>query len=408
MLPDTSPKIIGRRYLLQDIIGQGGMGAVYRAQDRLTGKIVALKRVITSSMDLSFTSSHDVIDFRVALAQEFKLLASLRHPNIIAVLDYGFDQDREPYYTMELLDSAETLLEAGRGMSLRQKVDLLVQMLQALAYLHRRGILHRDLKPANVLVTQSTVKVLDFGLSVMRDHTGQTTDDLGVTSGTLGYMAPEVLMGNSATEAADLYGTGVIAYELFANRHLFEFVDIGQLVNDILYTAPNIDDVDISIPLGQVLERLLAKTPDDRFQSALQVIGAFSKALEHSIHIETEATRDSFLQAARFVGRETEQDQLNRALRDSVNGRGSLWLIAGESGVGKSRLLDELRTRALVEGGLVIQGYAVNTASTPYQLWRPLLGWLPLLRDLTGEEEDVIRALVPDLATLPRIDESSD
>src|SRR5204863_3233320 len=98
----TLQMTIGNRYRMLNQIGQGGMGAVYRAQDRLTGKIVALKRVITSSMDLSFTSSHDVIDFRVALAQEFKLLASLRHPNIIAVLDYGFDQDREPYYTMEL------------------------------------------------------------------------------------------------------------------------------------------------------------------------------------------------------------------------------------------------------------------------------------------------------------------
>jgi tetratricopeptide (TPR) repeat protein len=399
MLPGTSSTIIGRRYHIQDVIGKGGMGAVYRAHDRLTGQTVALKRVVTSEMDLSFSSSTDVIDFRVSLAQEFKLLASLRHPNIIAVLDYGFDQDREPYYTMELLENAGTILDAARGAPVRVQLDLLVQMLQALAYLHRRGILHRDLKPANVLVVDGTVKVLDFGLSVMREHAPQS-EELGVTSGTLGYMAPEVLIGHHATEASDLYGAGGIAYEMFAGKHLFEAKDVGALVNDILYTRPDIDSLDISIPLAQILARLLAKAPEDRYNSALEVMGALSKAFDHSIYVETEATRESFLQAARFIGRERELEQLTRSLRKTVNGQGELWLIAGESGVGKSRLTDELRTRALVEGALVMQGHAVNTTGTPYQMWRPLLAWLPLLRDLSADETDVLRAVAPDIPTL--------
>ncbi len=94
------------------------------------------------------------------MAQEFKTLSSLRPPNIISVLDYGFDQSQQPFLTMELLDQAPNLLEAGHDQSLYVQIDLLVQMLQPLAYLHRRGIIHRDLKPENVLVVEGQVLVL--------------------------------------------------------------------------------------------------------------------------------------------------------------------------------------------------------------------------------------------------------
>ncbi|MBC8099010.1 MAG: AAA family ATPase, partial [Armatimonadetes bacterium] len=209
----------------------------------------------------------------------------------------------------------------------------------------------------------------------------------------------------NATESADLYGVGVMAYELFAGRMLFPFDDVGALVNDILYSQPDIAYLDVSVALAEIIAKLLAKTPEARFESAQAVIGALSRALDNSIHLETEATRDSFLQAARFVGRERERDQLISALRGITAGtRGSLWLIAGESGVGKSRLTDELRTQALVEGTLVVQGHTVNAAGIPYQMWRPLFGWLPLLRDLTADETAALRALAPDLPTLPPLD----
>jgi serine/threonine protein kinase len=144
------------------------MGAVFRADDRLTDMTVALKQVTLPPQQLnsSAQSSPGQSDsFRLALAQEFKVLASLRHPHIISVLDYGFDAARQPFLTMELLENAPTLIEAGRHLSGNEQVTLLVQLLQALAYLHRRGIIHRDLKPDNVVVIAGQVKVLDFGLA---------------------------------------------------------------------------------------------------------------------------------------------------------------------------------------------------------------------------------------------------
>src|SRR5689334_4408609 len=175
MLSAAKLHVVGRRYLLHDLLGQGGMGAVYRATDRLTGQVVALKRVIPETAEIDFSSSYNLEDFRLALAQEFKLLASLRHPHIIGVLDYGFetginDEERQPYFTMELLENAQNVLDATKDLSLNQKFELLIQALQALSYLHRRGILHRDLKPGNMLVSNGQVKLLDFGLSVMRDR----------------------------------------------------------------------------------------------------------------------------------------------------------------------------------------------------------------------------------------------
>ncbi|PJF24369.1 MAG: serine/threonine-protein kinase PknK, partial [Phototrophicales bacterium] len=144
----SGASIINGRYRLLDRIGAGGMGEVYRAADLLTvgGELVAIKRLTTDTANLRFASfdSKTVDDSsaqQVALAHEFRTLASLRHPNIIRVRDYGFDSGA-PFLVMDLLDNAQSLHSAGRDLDTPGKVDLLVQMLGALAYLHGRGIVH--------------------------------------------------------------------------------------------------------------------------------------------------------------------------------------------------------------------------------------------------------------------------
>ncbi|MBI5670576.1 MAG: protein kinase [Chloroflexi bacterium] len=394
MLPATP--IIGRRYILRESLGTGGMGAVFRATDRLTGDTVALKRVSPLS-DQFRTSSGSGLDSRMALAQEFKILASLRHPHIISVLDYGFDEQGLPYYTMELLEGARTILEAGHDQPLPEQVRLLVQMLQALAYLHRRGITHRDLKPSNVLVVGGQVKVLDFGLSLAGD---QRAEGGSTAVGTLAYMAPEVLIGGVANERTDLYAVGIIAYELLTGRHPFAVRDVTRLINDILYNSPDTAGLNLEPRLTQVLARLLTKSPDARYSSAVQVMRELSEAASITLALETAATRESFLQAAQLIGRDAELKRLSGALEAAINGRGSAWLVAGESGVGKSRLVDELRALALVQGALVLRGQATAEKASPYQLLRPALRWLCLVTELDESQLSTLQLLVPDLDTL--------
>jgi serine/threonine protein kinase/tetratricopeptide (TPR) repeat protein len=374
------------------------MGAVYRATDRLTGETVALKRVTTPTTKLKFGTHSGDYSPDVALAQEFKMLASLRHPNIVSVLDYGFDAERKPFFTMTLLHNAQKITEAGAQQPLERQIDLLIQMLQALSYLHRRGILHRDLKPANVMVVEEQIKVLDFGLSQLA--TPESGSVSPATAGTFAYMAPELLRDDPATPASDLYAVGMIAYEVFAGRYPFRNTNMAVMMMDVLNASADVFSIGVDHELALVLQRLLVKQSIERYHDANEVIRDLCFATKLPPPKESIEIRESFLQAAKFVGREREMAQLVGVLHKSHEGHGSAWLIGGESGVGKSRLVDELRTLALVQGILVIREQATAERSYPYQLWHNVFQTLALMIELTDEEAGVLKAVVSNLDTL--------
>lgn len=396
------------RYTLLEKIGQGGMGIVYQAEDRLTGRIVALKQVTVPDKHLLFASSGGSLDFRVALTQEFRTLASMRHPYIISVLDYGFVEDTMPFYTMELLVSSQTILEAGLGRPIEDKINLLIQMTQAIAYLHRRGVVHRDLKPENVLVVDGHVKVVDFGLAAAREYLQGEAESAAV--GTLAYMAPEVLQGGIATEQSDLYSIGMIAYELLTEYHPFDVTNIVSLIRNVVEVEPDISALELPEKIKVLLVNMLEKSPKYRIKTAWDLLVGCYDALNQPIPIETKAIRESYLHSTAFIGREEELQVLTDALRQMIRtfkGRitvdsrmGSAWLIGGESGVGKSRLLEEIRVRALVEGVLVLQGQAVAEGSGLFTLWQSVLRYLCLTVKLTELEAAVLKPLVPDITTL--------
>jgi len=401
-MPPQHHALIGNRYQLLDLIGSGGMGAVYHAHDRLMDTSVALKQVTIPKEQLVTNSVPDPTkQSHIALASEFRTLASLRHPHIISVLDYGFDESQYPYFTMELLDSAQPITTVAGGLDTDVKWQLIIQMLQALAYLHRRGILHRDLKPDNVLVRESEpgcyqVKVLDFGLAVAHDY----TDESETIVGTLAYVAPELLQMESATRESDLYAVGMMMYEILAGQYPFDMVSVTDLMQSILYSRPNVRIDGIERPVGSILKRLLQKSPQNRYATAELTISAVAEATQIELDVESVAVRESFLQSAQFVGRDAEFEELQDALLDAKQSYGSLWLIEGESGVGKSRLLDELRTVALVEGVTVLSGQAVSDGGLPYEVWRDVLRRLILSVDVTDEQAGILKEIVPDIDRL--------
>ena len=386
-------EIINGRYLLQNEIGAGGMGSVYRAYDRLSGQTVALKQVrLNQELQLGASiSPYDTREaLRLILAKEFQILAGLRHPNIIPVLDYGFDSERQPFYTMNLLEESQTILEAGAALDVEGKIGLIEQLLQGLAYLHRRGILHRDIKPENVLVTGGMVKLLDFGLS-------HAADEEGGLGGSPLYIAPEVFEGEDAATHSDLYAVGILLYQLLTGQHPF-----GQFDTDfyrrLLTLEPDLSLVDDRFSL--LLERLLVKRPTGRPETAHDALRLLNEAWGRSESAETVAIRESYLQAATFVGRDAELERLTIALNGAKAGESSAWLIGGESGVGKSRLLDELQTQAMVDGWQVLRGQAVQSGSLPYQLWRTIVPHLVLNTAFSTVELSILKEIVPELDRL--------
>ncbi len=389
--------MINGRYQLHNKIGQGGMGIVHRATDRLTGEIVALKQVFLPVEQIMFASrpiSQTNRELRLALAHEFQVLAGLRHPNIISVLDYGFDENGQPFFTMSYLEGAETIVAAGNGRSVPEKITLLIQTLEALAYLHRRGILHRDLKPDNVLVVGNVVRVLDFGLAAAKE---QATESVGSWL----YMAPEVLLGQPASEASDLYAVGVLAYQLLAGTHPFN-IYAEDTIGEILEGEPDWGKMGVGGELTAVVRTLLAKKPGNRYPTANHAIIAFYQALGQTAPPEDHAIRESYLQAATFVGRKTEMTQFRHALASALAGQGSSWLIGGESGVGKSRLIQEFHTEALIAGFLVLRGHGIaDSGGVTYQLWRePLRQLLLATPQLDMTTATILATVVPDVEQL--------
>jgi len=394
--------ILNQRYEILEELGRGGMGAVYRAHDKLTGDTVALKRVIVSPDQLEFNSKSGNVEFRIALIQEFQTLATLRHPNIISVLDYGFDDHGQPFFTMDYLAQGIPITMHTHDKTTSTKINLLVQMFDALEYLHRRGVLHRDLKPENVLVQDGQVRVLDFGLAVAQDDVAEPDEESEMLVGTLAYIAPEILKGSPATIKSDLYGAGMVAYEVFAGDYPYETKTVSMLLNDILTRVPDVSGLDVDPLINIALNQLLSKDADDRPNYASQAVSLLREANGEEADTEDEETRESFLQAARFVGREEEVSKLSQAIRlTHTEGNGGLWLIGGESGVGKSRLIDEVRTLALVDGLRVLRGQAVTDGGRSYAVWRDVVRELSLYsQGISDLSASVLKTIVPDIATL--------
>ncbi|MDX2151724.1 MAG: protein kinase [Bryobacteraceae bacterium] len=234
-------------------IGAGGMGQVYRALDTRLGRQVALK------------ISKDRFSDR--FQREARLTASLSHPHICTLFDVG-----DNFLVMELLEGQPLT----GPLPVARAVDYACQILDALHAAHRKGIIHRDLKPGNILVTAQGIKLLDFGLARHAAPLSETDitqtaplTEAGHIVGTLQYMAPEQLQGKEADQRSDLFAFGCVLYEMLTGKRAFSGSSPASVIAAILETEPA--PFDAPTPLERIVRTCLAKDPDDRFQTAVDL-----------------------------------------------------------------------------------------------------------------------------------------
>ncbi len=382
------------RYRTIRSLGAGAMGSVWLVEDESTGVEVALKEI---KRELANTEKL-LLHFK----QEFRLMSQLRHPNCCGVYDYGVLEDGSPYFTMEVVPGQG--LDEIAPLEPERFRDVIAQLALALGYVHALGFVHRDLKPANVrLQPDGVVKLMDYGLM---DYAGRSGS---LIAGTIGYLSPEVIQRGPVDGRADLYALGCLAYELVAGRPPF----VADRPQEVLRahvveppTPPSRLRAGIPEDVERLIMQLLAKEPTARPQSAAEVLEALG--------VEPPPGLGGSLLASPMQGRVDQVARLDAALAALAAGRnaGAL-LFHGPAGVGKSRLIHELRCHAQL-AGIPIGAGRSQRQTTPYAPFVSVLrDLLPAIREHAAEVLDrhapALMRLLPelDVAHAPELDSPS-
>ncbi|MGB8224883.1 MAG: protein kinase [Polyangiales bacterium] len=412
-------RVVGGSYLLQEVVGVGGMGRVYKAEQSTLGRTVAVKVIHPHLLGDEQTVAR--------FYQEARASSRLNHPNSVSIIDFGRTDDGILYLAMEFLsgkDLALVMHEEG-PLAIERVCNILVNTLDALGEAHELGIVHRDLKPENIILRplrsgEDLVKVVDFGLATIVGKESSITKP-GLVCGTPDYMSPEQGRGDRVDGRGDLYALGVVLFELLVG-HL-PYIDdtptrvvlrhLNDPIPDPREVRPNRNIPD---RLAEVTMKALAKNANDRYQLARDMQEALRSALEDVRVRRASVTpcpscgapaslaqnfcgecggrltgaepalgsnrslRPSFYPALgsqrQFVGREEELG-LIREHRHTAS-QGAHWVhVFGEPGVGKTRFLTEIAELAAAEGDLVIGAGAHSTgAPVPYSAIRTILAEL--------------------------------
>jgi eukaryotic-like serine/threonine-protein kinase len=418
-------------YRIEGVLGHGGMGVVYRARHEVSGDLVALKTV----------DRPDLAAFE-GLRQEIRFLKDAQQPGIVRVLDHDLSGG-DPWFAMELLEG-ETLADRHRTLwgstslpppsgspstpgttaAAGQLVEVLrvyLVLCGALDFIHRLGIVHCDLKPANVFLRQHRDPVLmDFGLVVSaRGAVGREALHPAVRRrGTLPYISPEIIEGQIPDARADLYSLGCMLFESLTGRPPFIASTRSELYDLHLRTAhtpPSSLVSGVPAELDSLVAGLLAKAPQDRIGHAEHVAERLL-ALGAKSEPPTARSSPAYLFRSQIVGRADSLQLLDSAIEQAKAGQGSLVMLDGESGIGKTFFASEVAQRASVLGLTVVTGecqpvgHPADAASVALQ---GLRNFLDVLRDacrrggpevteeLLGDHLGVLKLYSPALGGLP-------
>ena len=412
---DSSP-----RYRILSSLGKGGMGEVFLADDTQLGRKVAVK-FLTEALEQDQTA-------RERLHREARSAAALDHPYICQIHELA-DIDGRTGIVMEHV-SGETLQARLRRapLAVKEALRIAAEVSEALEEAHKHRVVHRDLKPSNVMLTeQGHVKVMDFGLAKRApssSSSGSGADaetvrpitESGVRVGTPGYMAPEQLLGGEADERSDIFAFGILLYELLAGVHPFTRTSASGTMSAVVRESPSpIGQYakDAPVSAGVTIERLLAKDPRERYQSFREVRtdldrlvqdtsgltpssaatdpGTLRAPLDTGALVARQATEKTSHRTP-LIGRDAETAELRSILGRTAAGTGALVSLAGEPGVGKTRLSTELVDQARAEGFLTLVGHCYEGEGA-----QPFLPWVEILEATARiAPRDTLRTLLGD------------
>lgn len=280
----SSDELIGQLiggYRVMALIGEGGMGKVYRAEQERLKRAVCIKTLLPH-----FAKDPNVVQ---RFEREGLATAGMRHPNVVTVLDFGKTDNGTLYIVMEYVEgrTLRAVLREDAPLPIERTIGLMSQMLSGLDEAHAQNVVHRDLKPSNVLVSKlrdgsEMVKVVDFGIAKLTSGEGaeRGLTRTGLVVGTPGYMAPEQLTNEPVTPATDLYSAGVILWELLTGKRLFaaksELETLNRQLTQVVASPSSVSSIPIPPALDEVCLKALERQPSKRFGSALE----FRRALE--------------------------------------------------------------------------------------------------------------------------------
>ena len=258
------------KYHIIELIGEGAMGVVYRANDSVLDRTVAIK-VMNESI-----ARQD--DLRKRFLHEAQAAASLQHPNVVCIYDLG-DFNGHLFIAMEFIQGVdlEKLLETGEPIALQARLDIIIDVLTGLTFAHRRGIIHRDIKPANIRVTEDgRAKIMDFGVAHLSSSSMTST---GSFLGTPSYMAPEQITEGKTSPATDIFAVGGVLYQLLTQMRPFEAPTLQNLFFRIITETPKpVSELVPGLPpaLDRIVAKAMAKEPADRYATALEMANELS------------------------------------------------------------------------------------------------------------------------------------
>ncbi len=371
--------LVNNRYELKRMLGSGALGDIYLCHDHREDRLVCLKILRATNPDVIT----DIIE-------EFKLLSALDHPCLIKVYDFERDEKIGPYFTMEYASNGD--LGQHLPLDFKRFISAANAILAAMAFIHSRNIIHGDLKPANILIdSKNNYRLSDFGLSSILGGS-----ELTRRSGSILYVAPEIMRYEQATVKSDIYSLGILFYEMLLGCSPYHTENPDEILSAKLRGETPIDLIPDAIggeKITQILRKMTSSQPAQRYPSIEDVANDLKSLRNNGEPVEA----ISVIGRAKFVGRKEELAWLNAGLERWSQGESVTYFIGGEAGIGKSWLLDEFRVRSQVAGYKFYRVYCREDDLRPFS---PILKLLSHLFDELDPSLKRFSSFGPDLKRL--------